>query len=150
MVDARPVQGFGPNNFYANYERFTVTGFQTWVSDNPDRSGIHNYYLMTAVEQGLPGLAIYLVLIVFVMLYAEKVYLRARDPLHRSLVMTAISSLVVIHLLQTMNDLVETDKVGPFFFLAMALIVSVDRWERQGRPDEASPEGPGIPRSDGD
>ena len=148
MVDARPVQGFGPNNFYANYERFTVTGFQTWVSDNPDHSGIHNYYLMTAVEQGLPGLAIYLVLIVFVMLYAEKVYHRARLPVHRSLVMTAISSLVVIHLLQTMNDLVETDKVGPFFFLAMALIVSVDRWERQERPAAAPPEGPGTPRSD--
>lgn len=147
MVDARPVQGFGPNNFYANYERFTITGFQTWVSDNPDRSGIHNYYLMTAVEQGLPGLAIYLVLMVFVMLYAEKVYLRARKPLHRSLVMTAISSLVVIHLLQTMNDLVETDKVGPFFFLAMALIVKVDRWERQERQDAGTPEDPGASRN---
>ena len=48
------------SNFYPNYQARTVRSFTTYVSDNPERSGIHNYYLMTAVEQGIPGLLVYL------------------------------------------------------------------------------------------
>lgn len=130
MVGERPWTGFGPNNFYENYQSFTARAFRTYVSDNPERSGIHNYYLMTAVEQGIPGLLIYLGLILTVLLAGERVYHRTREPHRKALVLTALCSLVVIHLLQTMNDLVETDKVGPFFFLNMAAIVGVDLYNR--------------------
>lgn len=131
MVAERPWTGFGPNNFYQNYKPYTARAFRTYVSENPERSGIHSYYLMTAVEQGIPGLAIYLALIVVVLVMGERLYHRTQDVRRKALVLTALSSLVVIHLMQTMNDLVETDKVGPFFFLAMALLVQVDQYNRR-------------------
>ena len=64
MINDKPIVGFGPNGFVENYENYTIFVFETWISDNEERSGVHNYYLMTAVEQGLICLVIFLALIV--------------------------------------------------------------------------------------
>ena len=55
MIKDRFWTGFGPGNFYNFYKPYTLKSFRTYVSDNPERSGIHSYYLMVFVEQGLPG-----------------------------------------------------------------------------------------------
>jgi O-antigen ligase len=148
MIADRPVTGFGPNNFYENYEQYTVKSFRTYVSDNPEKSGMHNYYLMIAVEQGIVGLLIYFLLMIYVMVRGERIYHETIEPRRKALAMTALASLVVIHLLQTMNDLVETDKVGPFFFLAMALLVMVDQFNQQSRTVALPPSGPYRPQND--
>ncbi|HND89403.1 MAG TPA: O-antigen ligase family protein, partial [Saprospiraceae bacterium] len=44
MIRDRPLLGFGPGTFYFFYQHYTVTSFKTYVSRNPERSGIHNYY----------------------------------------------------------------------------------------------------------
>ena len=142
MIGERPWTGFGPNNFYPNYQVRTVRSFRTYVSDNPERSGIHNYYLMTAVEQGVPGLLIYLLLIFSVLIIGERIYHQTTDDKRKRMVLTALSSLVVIHVMQTMNDLLETDKVGSFFFISIALLANIDRLNRQSPPDEPSLPGP--------
>lgn len=131
MLKEKPITGFGTNHFYHHYKAFAAKSFVTYVSDNPERSGIHNYYLMTAVEQGIPGLLIYLCLIITVLVFGQRVYHQTQDPARRNLVMTALISAMIIHILQTMNDLVETDKVGPFFFLSLAIIVSVDKFNKE-------------------
>jgi O-antigen ligase len=131
MVGERPLTGFGPNNFVDHYPSYAVRSFRTYVSANPERSGIHNYYLMLAVEQGIPGLLIYLLLIFAVMIYGENLYHRTREPLRKGLVLTALTSLTVIHIMQLMNDLIESDKVGPFFFLSMAALVNADLLNRK-------------------
>ena len=57
MTADKSILGFGPGNFYDYYKPFTLgTQFTTYVSENRDRSTVHNYLLMTAVEQGIPGL----------------------------------------------------------------------------------------------
>jgi O-antigen ligase len=126
MLKEEPVFGFGPNNFYHNYQRFAVSSFRTYVSHNPEKSGVHNYYLMIAVEQGIPGLFIYLFFIGFVIVWGEKLYHKVKhDPEKSWYVLAAMCSLMIIHLLHLMNDLIETDKVGPFFFLSLAILVKV-------------------------
>ena len=40
--------------------------------------------------------------------------------------MTMLLSLIIIFILLLLNDLLESDKVGPFFLLAMAVIVNID------------------------
>jgi len=69
MIAEKPVLGFGPSTFYSKYNGYTVTSYMTYVSDNPEKSGMHNNYLMVAVEQGLPGLVIMLVLAILPLLY---------------------------------------------------------------------------------
>ncbi len=126
MVIDRPLLGFGPGNFFEHYWPYTVTSFRTYVSDNKDSSGVHSYYLMTAIEQGVPGLVIFLALVFYALLRGETIYHETRDELRRRLVLIAMLCLLIICTLLLINDLLETDKVGPFFFLSLALLVNAD------------------------
>ena len=113
--------GFGPSNFYSTYSAYANNSFQTYVSDNPEKSGIHNYYLMLAVEQGIPGLLIFLSMVWYLLLQAEKKYHScALDQRNR--IELAILWLMMILSISLLNDMIEVIKVGPFFFLAGYLI----------------------------
>lgn len=126
MVAENPYFGYGPGNFVNFYKSHTVTGFQTYVSDNEDLSGIHSYYLMTAVEQGIIGLAIFLLLVFYTLIKGEHIYHQTTSGARRRLILMALLSLIVIDAFQIINDLLETDKIGPFFFIAMAMLVNCD------------------------
>ncbi len=124
MIEQKPILGFGPGTFYFNYRNFTVTSFKTYVSHNPERSGIHNYYLMVAVEQGLPGLFFFLAFCVLVLLWGQRTYHRLREVAQGRFVMAASLSFALICLLMFMNDFVETDKIGSLFFICAAIVVN--------------------------
>ncbi len=126
MVEDRPILGFGPGSFYFHYKKYTINSFKTYVSDNPEKSGIHNYYLMTLVEQGIVGLIIFIGLIILIILYGERLYHVLTDEKEKNYIMAATISTVVICALLIINDLIEVDKVGPFFFLNASLIVLFD------------------------
>jgi len=126
MVREHPYFGFGPGNFYSFYKSYTVTSFTTYVSDNPEHSGVHSYFLMTAIEQGIFGLLLFLALCFTALLLGEKLYHQTTNPARRRLLLMAVLSLVIIDSILLINDMVETDKVGSFFFLNMALLVNLD------------------------
>lgn len=132
MIQERPYTGFGPGTFYFFYKNYTVTSFKTYVSDNPEKSGIHNYYLMTTVEQGVLGLFFFLLFCVVVMLKGEQVYHRTPNPERRRNLVAAFLCFTMINLLMLMNDFVETDKIGSLFFLSAAAIVAVDLNNKRG------------------
>jgi len=126
MVKEKPWFGFGPGNFYSYYPSYTVNSFFTYVSDNPEKSGIHCYYLMVAVEQGIIGLIIFLLLCFTTLLKGEQLYHQAVTQSKRNLILMTVLSLVIILSLLLINDLVETDKVGTFFFIGMAILVNLE------------------------
>lgn len=126
MVADKPLIGFGPGNFYHFYKEYTLSRFSTYVSDNPEKSGIHNYYLMIALEQGIFGLIIFLMLIYNIVLQGQRIYHETRNRKDKDLVMAALLSSIVIDAFLLMNDMVETDKVGSLFFFNIALLVTLD------------------------
>ncbi len=126
MIEERPVLGFGPGNFYNYYKDYTVSSFKTYVSANPERSGMHNYYLMTAVEQGLPGTLIFIGLCFFAMIQGQRIYHQMTVRWRKHILLSALLSFVLIVILMLMNDFVETDKIGSLFFINLALIVNMD------------------------
>jgi O-antigen ligase len=128
MVLEKPVTGFGPNSFYHSYEPYTVRSFQTYVSDNPEQSGIHNYYLMLMVEQGLPGFLFFFAIVVFFLVRAQWLYEKLDPGPDRNLLVAITASMIVILLLQLMNDLIEVDKVGTFFWLWLAVLIKIE-WD---------------------
>lgn len=125
MVKDRPLLGFGPGCFYPFYKDYTLSSFRTYVSDNPDKSGIHNYYFMSLVEQGVLGLIIVVVLFVFVILYGEHLYHRLTLKKEKSIIMSCVLGVVILAALLLMNDLIETDKLGSFFFLCLSVMVMI-------------------------
>ncbi len=118
--------GFGPGNFYFFYKSYTLSSFQTYVSDNPERSGIHSYYLMMLVDQGIPGFIFYMIFIFFILIKGEKIYHETKDPFRRNIIMTAMMVFLMVDAFQLINDLLETMKVGSLFFISMALLINMD------------------------
>ncbi|MEM9886017.1 MAG: O-antigen ligase family protein [Bacteroidota bacterium] len=131
MIKEKPLLGFGGGNFYNYYKPYTVNSFRTYVSDNPEKSGIHNYYLMIAVEQGLIGLFIFIGLICVALLKAEQAYHRSRNALRKSWIMATTLSFFSILVVLIINDLIETDKIGSFFFLTLAVLVNLDLMSKE-------------------
>ena len=125
-----PWTGVGPGNFVNFYRSYTLDAFRTYVSNNKEGSGVHSYYLMTLVEQGLPGLLIFLLLAAGSLIWGERVYHQTRDPEYQAVVMAALLCLIIIDSFLIINDLIETDKVGPFFFMSLAILVVVDKSNR--------------------
>lgn len=123
MLDEHPILGFGPATFFNNYQSHTVSSFKTYVSDNPEKSGIHNYYLMTIVEQGFIGLLLLIALFLFPMLVAEKMYGLYHGTEHGYWIMASILSYFCLIVLVTINDLLEVDKVGPLFYFCASILV---------------------------
>ncbi len=131
MLKDKPLAGFGPGGFYSHYHSYVDRHFTTYVSDNPEHSGMHNYYLMVAVDQGVIGLVIFLVLIILVLLYGERLYhSMARGP-KKEFLMAALVSFCSILFILTLNDMVETDKVGSFFFFCIAVVILIGVQEQR-------------------
>lgn len=128
MIDEYPITGFGPGNFYTFYKGYSVGLFRTYVSNNIDKSGVHNYYLMTLVEQGFPGLFIFLLLAFGVLIKGEQIYHQTdkNNKFRRSLIMAILLSMIVIYAFLLINDLLEAAKVGSFFFINIALLINLD------------------------
>jgi len=123
MIKNKPVLGYGPGTFYFQYRPHTVTSYKTYVSDNPEKSGIHNNYLMIAVEQGIPGLIIMLLFVFLPLLTAEQTFHVLSQAKEKALVMAAAGCYFVVSVVILINDLLEADKVGPLYFLSAAIIV---------------------------
>jgi O-antigen ligase len=126
MVGERPLTGFGPNNFFDSYKTYTVTKFKTYVSDNPDGSTVHCYYLLMAIEQGILGAILFFALIFYVLLRGEQIYHKARSTWQKHTTMAALLSMVTILILIIINDLIETDKIGSFFYMNLAILTNMD------------------------
>lgn len=134
MTPERPILGWGPGNFVNFYKPFAVTSFRTYVSDNPEQSGVHSYFVMTLVEQGLPGLLIFLALLIVFFLRGEYLYhALAAYPKRQSIVLTVVLSMTIITAFLLINDLIETDKIGSFFFINLAIFVNQDLFLRRQR-----------------
>ena len=132
MVLEKPLLGFGPASFYSAYHSYVDRHFTTYVSDNPEHSGMHNYYLMTAVEQGLIGLFILLVLLIAVLVFGEQIYHKMEQGPKKQFLMAALMSFSCNLFILTLNDTVETDKLGTIFFFCMAVVIlfGMEEWRK--------------------
>ena len=130
MIDARPVAGFGPSTFSKNYQRYANDAFRTYVSDNPEQSTTHNYFLMTFAEQGFIGAFLFMGLVLYMFTKGGRLAMEARSRLHRRLALVSTLSLAVVLSHSLLNELIEVDKVGAMFWLNMLVIHLVDKWEK--------------------
>jgi O-antigen ligase len=146
MVADKPATGSGPSTFYPEYKRYTITGFRTYVSDNPEHSTTHNYFLLLLAEQGVPGFLLFCVLLATALLTIERLYFlsRARPEVHRIVLAGALSLVIIIfHLF--LNELVEVDKIGSMFLVILAMLVRCGTWLEEG--EKALVEPPATPTS---
>ncbi len=126
MVKEEPLTGFGPNTFVGQYKNYAVAAFKTWVSDNKEKSTVHNYFLLVTIEQGFPGLFLFLWLVIFMFRTSMKAY-HTLDDIHDKMV--AVLCGVILSMIITLNllsDLIETDKIGSLFFIILGLLIHLE------------------------
>lgn len=126
MAEDRPWMGVGSGNFYNFYRPYTVNDFETYISDNEERSTVHNYYLLMLSEQGWPGLVIFVLVTFVVFIYGENIYYKMRSPENKRAVMTLLLVMFSIIINLVLSDMLESDKVGPFFFMVIAMLALFD------------------------
>ncbi len=125
MVAEKPWTGFGANSFYSNYQPYTASAFKTWVSNNPEHSTVHNYYLLIALEQGLPALILFGGFFIYLLLQAQQLYHQFQQHYYRQIALSIGVVLIMIASLNFTSDLIETDKIGGLFWLATGLLISL-------------------------
>ena len=124
MWKDKPITGYGPATFYTFYKSYTVTSFQTYVSDNPERSTVHNYFLLVLDEQGVVGLILFIALTFVLFQQGQRIFHQTKDREEKNWIMAVLLCLVAIYINTFLNDLIETIKVGPLFFMCMAFLVN--------------------------
>ncbi len=131
MWESNPVTGFGPGNFYNFYKSYTVFKFRTYVSDNKERSTVHNYFLLMLVEQGMVGLLLFIALTIGLFYWGQRIYHATVGREYRALTLSLNLSIFIIYTHLMVNDLVETVKIGTMLFLFIALLVNQDLRNRR-------------------
>lgn len=126
MVEDSWRTGFGPSTFYNQYKSYTLPAFKTYVSNNPERSTVHNYFLLLLIEQGIIGFLLFVFLIAMLFWYAEKIYHRTKERFWKALVAAAAAILVMQCVINFLSDMIETDKAGSVFYLCIAALIIAD------------------------
>lgn len=126
MSQERPLTGVGPNNFYDYYKAYTVSSFKTWVSRNPERSTTHNYFLFMLVEQGIPAMLLYALLIFWIFHYGQQVLKRCQTRFDKTAVSGALCLIAALFVNNFFSELIESDKIGSLFYLSIACILATD------------------------
>ncbi len=132
MIADLPIVGSGPSTFNQVYKRYADAAFRTYVSDNPEQSTTHNYFLLTFAEQGWIGGLLFLGLCLYMFVKAGRLYLRVESRELRRILLLANVSFAIILWYSLLNELIEVDKVGAFFWLCLLLIHKVEVWHEQG------------------
>jgi O-antigen ligase len=133
MIYDNPWMGTGPDTFYPQYFRYSVETYRTYVSDNPEQSTAHNYFMMVATEQGLPGMLLFVVAMVLVLMLAYKQYVSSQNRYARDILMGILLIQCVFLFHQLMNDLVEENKLSYLFWLLQGVTLWLSVQHRQGK-----------------
>lgn len=130
MSTDRPITGYGPNAFYYNYKPYAVTSFRTYVSRNTEKSTTHNYFLFMLVEQGWPAMLLYAILMMLLFAQAQKIYYRFHDRFYKKVTLGIAMLIAAAFINNFFSELYETHKVGALFYIAVALLVVLDKKSR--------------------
>lgn len=128
MYQEKPITGYGPNNFPSTYKPYSVMYFKTWVSDNPLNLSCHNYFWLLLAEQGLVGLAFFIILLGYILFLLQKLYFSTTNKEYQQLILALTAGFGIFIVILFFNDLIETNKNGSLFFIFIALIIKLQSW----------------------
>lgn len=130
--------GFGPSTFYHQYKSYTLPAFKTYVSDNKEQSTVHNYFLLTLIEQGILGCLLFVSLLIALLSYCQRIYFRTKEKFWRVVISASASVLIMQCVINFLSDMIETDKVGSIFYLCIAVIIIADLKTRKEISDPSA------------
>jgi O-antigen ligase len=127
MFRESPVVGVGPGTYAFLYAPYQISSDLTVISTNfGDLGNAHSEYFGPLAEQGVPGLALWIVLIFFIYYRGIRTYYQLKSPENRALMMGTILGLSTYLVHGILNNFLDTDKAAVPFWAFVAIIVAMD------------------------
>lgn len=126
LWDERPVLGWGPGTYQFMYAPFQRSKEKTIISTNlGDMGNAHSEYLGPLAEMGLPGMLLFILLMIYVLYTGLKVYKYGNQET-KYLSMMVTLGLVTYFTHGILNNFLDTDKLSVPFWGFIAIIVALD------------------------
>ncbi len=128
MFQDKPLLGFGPGTYQFYYGQFQVSSDLNYHSTYAgDKGHAHSEYLNYLSETGLPGLLIFLGMMLFVAITASRNIRRNYADKRKShLSMVLYMGLITFYVHSFFNGFIESDKMAMPVFTSMAAIAVLD------------------------
>ena len=128
MFKQRPFVGWGPGTYQFEYAPFQRSYNKTIISTNYGTGGnAHSEYLGLMAEAGIPAIAGFLLVIIFILIKGFKIIQsQAMHKVERNIVIACIVGLVTYIFHGFLNNFLDTDKIAAVFWGFMAIIVAVE------------------------
>lgn len=135
MTAERPLSGWGPGTYQFRYAPYQYSYDKTSISTNFGTGGnAHSEFLGALVETGVPGAAIFILLVVFAVGAGLQAWDTIRDRERRYLALALLCGLLSYVIHGALNNFLDTDKIASLFWMYIAALVvlgkQVDRqWQ---------------------
>ena len=127
MFGESPIVGTGPGTYSFLYAPYQMSNNMTLISTNSGNMGnAHSEYFGPLAEQGILGLAIWLIVVFFIFYRGIITYYRLTDERNKALIMGAILGLTTYLVHGILNNFLDTDKAAVPFWAFVAMIVAMD------------------------
>ena len=130
MIRDHPILGVGLNNFMDIYPLYPhPEGFGTSMSM------AHNIFLEFGATTGIPGLILFMVIIVVGVLRGIKGVIKAGSSSSLPVTTLAVFVAIITHL--QFDITVDSGNTLPFFFVPYGILILLDEWlEQRAKEDE--------------
>lgn len=127
MWQERPLLGWGPGTYAMVYAPFQLSSGKTIISTNSgDRGNAHSEYLGPLSEQGLPGMLLMVLLVIFICYTSIKLYIRMPSGEMKTIMICLFLGLVTYFTHGILNNYLDTDKATVPVWGFTAIIVMLD------------------------
>ena len=134
MFNDRPFLGWGPGTYQFVYAPFQRSKEKTIISTNAGELGnSHNEYLGPLSEQGVLGMVAMLLIVMFSIYTALKVYKNASDKEVRLLALITLLALVSYFTHGMLNNFLDTDKASVPVWGFLAMVVALDLYHTKSK-----------------
>jgi len=136
MSVEKPVFGWGPATYQFSYAPFQIASEKTIISTNYGEGGnAHSEYLGSLVDSGIPGLILYIVVLLIPVGKGIKIYRTSSNKQVRKIVLALIAGLVTYIIHGALNNFLDTDKISALFWGMIAAVVAIDTWLQEEKEE---------------
>ena len=147
MFNERPFLGWGPGTYQFLYAPFQRSKEKTIISTNAgDLGNAHSEYIGPMAEQGVLGLITVLLIIIYSVITALKIYKKSVDQEVRLISMLMLMGLITYFVHGLLNNFLDTDKASVPVWGFLAIIVALDIYHtRESKESKESIETKELP-----
>ncbi|MBK9283870.1 MAG: O-antigen ligase family protein [Sphingobacteriaceae bacterium] len=127
MFEDKPLMGWGPGTYMFKYAPYQLSREKTIISTNFGTNGnAHSEYLGPLAEQGILGLVIMLVLLLYTTSLGYKLTYSLQDRDDKILLISIFVGIMSYLIHGFLNNFLDTDKLSLPFWAYLAVLVTMD------------------------